>query len=175
MPLTPEQLAREKIDAQLTFHRPETLAEWAAEPDTLRRRLAKMPFAHPLATAGMRDCQVEAITNLEKSFAADRPRALIQMATDAGKTFAACAFTWRLIKHAGARRILFLVDRADWMVASNKARVMKAFAEQKRIVAEVERRPSVVEELEAVVSANLQRPARLRQSILQKAFSGELL
>jgi len=48
-------------------------------------------------------------------------------------------------------------------------------AEQKRIVAELERRLSVVEELEAVVTANLQRANRLRQSILQRAFSGELL
>jgi type I restriction enzyme S subunit len=47
-------------------------------------------------------------------------------------------------------------------------------AEQTRIVAEVERRLSVVEELEATVSANLQRATRLRQSILQKAFTGEL-
>ncbi len=48
-------------------------------------------------------------------------------------------------------------------------------AEQTRIVAEVERRLSVVEELESVVSANLQRATRLRQSILQKAFSGGLV
>jgi type I restriction enzyme S subunit len=48
-------------------------------------------------------------------------------------------------------------------------------AEQTRIVAEVERRLSVVEELETVVTANLQRATRLRQSILQKAFTGELL
>jgi len=48
-------------------------------------------------------------------------------------------------------------------------------AEQTRIVTEVERRLSVVEELEAVVSANLQRATRLRQSILQKAFTGELI
>ena len=48
-------------------------------------------------------------------------------------------------------------------------------AEQSRIVAEVERRLSVVEELEAVVTANLQRATRLRQSILQKAFTGTLL
>jgi len=47
-------------------------------------------------------------------------------------------------------------------------------AEQTRIVAEVERRLSVVEELESVVTANLQRATRLRQSILQKAFSGAL-
>jgi len=48
-------------------------------------------------------------------------------------------------------------------------------AEQKRIVAEVERRLSVVEELEAVVAANLKRATRLRQSVLQKAFSGGLV
>lgn len=47
-------------------------------------------------------------------------------------------------------------------------------AEQSRIVAEVERRLSVVEELEATVEANLQRATRLRQSILQKAFEGKL-
>ena len=46
--------------------------------------------------------------------------------------------------------------------------------EQIRIVAEVERRFNVVEELEAVVSANLQRVIRLRQSILQQAFTGKL-
>jgi type I restriction enzyme S subunit len=49
------------------------------------------------------------------------------------------------------------------------------FAEQNRIVAEVERRLSVVEELEEQVTINLQRAARLRQSILQKAFTGELV
>ena len=48
-------------------------------------------------------------------------------------------------------------------------------AEQTRIVAEVERRLSVVEEIEMVVSANLQRATRLRQSILQKAFTGQLV
>jgi type I restriction enzyme R subunit len=96
-----------------SFHRPETLAAWVAEPNTLRGRLAALPTAHPLATAGMRDCQIEAITGLEKSFAENRPRALIHMATGAGKTYTACAFTYRLIKYAGARRVLFLVDRAN--------------------------------------------------------------
>jgi hypothetical protein len=47
-------------------------------------------------------------------------------------------------------------------------------AEQTRIVAEVQQRLSAVEELESVVSANLQRATRLRQSILQKAFTGQL-
>jgi type I restriction enzyme R subunit len=96
-----------------TFHRPETLAEWAAESDTLRHRLAQMPAAHPLDKTGMRECQVEAIHGLEKSFAEDRPRALIHMATGAGKTYTACAFTYRLIKFAKARRVLFLVDRSN--------------------------------------------------------------
>jgi type I restriction enzyme S subunit len=46
--------------------------------------------------------------------------------------------------------------------------------EQQRIIAEAERRLSVIEELEAVVNANVQRAIRLRQSILQRAFSGVL-
>jgi len=96
-----------------TFHRPETLAAWAGELDTLRARLKAMPSAHPLATAGMRDCQIEAITGLERSLTEDKPRALIHMATGAGKTFTACAFAYRLIKYAKATRVLFLVDRAN--------------------------------------------------------------
>jgi type I restriction enzyme S subunit len=44
--------------------------------------------------------------------------------------------------------------------------------EQMRIVGEVERRFSVVDELEAIVDTNLQRRIRLRQSILQEAFLG---
>ena len=90
------------------FHKPETLAKWLSEADTLRARLRKLP---PLITTGMRDCQIEAITRLEQSLAQDKPRALIQMATGAGKTHTACAFTYRLIKHANARRVLFVVDR----------------------------------------------------------------
>lgn len=95
------------------FHRPETLGAWMQDEHTLRFRLGEMSFAHPLATTGMRECQIEAITNLEQSFAFDKPRALIQMATGAGKTFTACAFIYRLIKFAGARKVLFLVDRAN--------------------------------------------------------------
>ena len=47
-------------------------------------------------------------------------------------------------------------------------------AEQPRIVAEVERRLSVVEELEEVVPAKLQRATRLSQSIFSRAFRGNL-
>lgn len=93
-----------------TFHRPETLLEWVNQTETLRARLRKIP---PLITDGLRDCQIEAITNLERSFAENRPRALIQMATGSGKTFTAISFIYRLIKHAGAKRVLFLVDRSN--------------------------------------------------------------
>jgi type I restriction enzyme R subunit len=89
------------------FHRPGTLAEWLKEDDTLRNRLKSFPL---FDTQGFRDCQIVAINNLEKSFAANKPRALIQMATGAGKTFTAITSVYRLLKYAKARRILFLVD-----------------------------------------------------------------
>src|ERR1700751_2110243 len=40
------------------FHRPETLAKWIGESDTLRRRLAEMPFKHPYDGTGVRACRV---------------------------------------------------------------------------------------------------------------------
>lgn len=92
----------------VAFHRPETLFEWITQKDTLRARLQKMP---PLIANGLRDCQIIAIQNLEKSFAEARQRALIQMASGGGKTFTAISFIYRLIKFANAKRILFLVDR----------------------------------------------------------------
>jgi len=91
-----------------SFHRPETLAAWLSREDTLRSRLRNMP---PLNQGNLRDCQFEAIQGLEASFAGDRPRALIQMATGSGKTFAAVTSVYRLIKFCDAKRILFLVDR----------------------------------------------------------------
>jgi type I restriction enzyme R subunit len=59
------------------------------------------------------EAQIEAIENLERSLAQDRQRALIQMATGSGKTFTAVSFIYRLIKFAGAKRVLFLVDRSN--------------------------------------------------------------
>jgi type I restriction enzyme S subunit len=47
--------------------------------------------------------------------------------------------------------------------------------EQHQIVAEVERRLSIVAGAEAQVDANLRRADRLRQSILKQAFSGQLI
>ena len=99
-----------------TFHRPETLAEWLRQihenpkVPTFRARLRGMP---PLDERGLWGKQALAIRNLEESLAEDRPRSLIQMATGSGKTFTAANACYRLIKHADARRVLFLVDRAN--------------------------------------------------------------
>ncbi|MHB2153460.1 type I restriction endonuclease subunit R [Calditrichota bacterium GD2] len=89
------------------FHRPETLLKWLKQGKPLRARLLDLP---ELNTIGLRECQVTAIRNLEKSFKENRPRALIQMATGAGKTFTAITSIYRLLKYAHAERILFLVD-----------------------------------------------------------------
>jgi len=98
-----------------SFHRPDTLDQWLTQElqhpgSTLRAKLRSLP---ELMTEGLRPAQITAIRNLEKSLAGDRPRALIQMASGGGKTFTACNFIYRLIKHAGAKRILFLVDRSN--------------------------------------------------------------
>jgi type I restriction enzyme R subunit len=99
-----------------TFHRPEMLAEWRRQitekPDgpTFRARLKEMP---PLNESALWGVQATAIKNLEQSLAEDHPRSLIQMATGSGKTFTAANIAYRLIRHADAERILFLVDRSS--------------------------------------------------------------
>jgi type I restriction enzyme R subunit len=89
------------------FHRPETFRDWKMSEKSLRDGLMQIPR---LPIEGLRACQINAINNLETSFRDNRPRALIQMATGSGKTFTAITFIYRLLKFAGARRILFLVD-----------------------------------------------------------------
>lgn len=59
----------------------------------------------------MRDCQYEAITELENSFRAGQNRALIVLATGAGKTYTACLAAYRFLAYTPMKRILFLVDR----------------------------------------------------------------
>ncbi len=90
-----------------TFHRPQTFETFLRESKTLRARVRDIP---PLTSEGLRDCQVTAITNLEKSFREARPKALVQMATGSGKTFTAITSIYRLLKFAKAKRILFLVN-----------------------------------------------------------------
>ncbi|WP_229379951.1 type I restriction endonuclease subunit R [Fibrella forsythiae] len=101
--LDPAPRAREVF----TFHRPETVREWIRQGTSLRHRLQQFPV---LDIRNLRDCQVSAITNLEKSFGKNQPRALVQMATGSGKTFTAITTAYRLLKFARATRILFLVD-----------------------------------------------------------------
>ncbi|MEO7964588.1 MAG: DEAD/DEAH box helicase family protein, partial [Gemmatimonadaceae bacterium] len=110
------------------FHRPATLAEWISaeplwlplvdgaphplslRPSTLRSRLTTMPTVDE---RGLWPAQVEAVRKLEMSFAHNRPRALVQMATGSGKTWMAVSSVYRLLKFGGAKKVLFLVDRAN--------------------------------------------------------------
>lgn len=92
------------------FPRPETLAEYVSEEKPLRRRLRDLP---QLDESRLWTVQATAIGNLEASFALGKQRALVQMATGSGKTFTAVNVAYRLLKHAGAKRILFLVDRGN--------------------------------------------------------------
>ena len=113
-----------------SFFRPEALASWldisaiprdqttkvAEEPAVylakaaLRFQLKRMPV---LVETGLWPAQITAVRNLEQSLSEDRPRALIQMATGSGKTFTAITSIYRLIKFGGAKRVVFLVDRAN--------------------------------------------------------------
>src|SRR5438094_2977430 len=95
------------------FHKPETLLDWVQSETQLNTRLAALPTTDQMPTTNLWSAQIEAIHNLEKSLAANKRRALIQMATGSGKTYTAVNFVYRLIKLAGARRVLFLVDRGN--------------------------------------------------------------
>ena len=98
------------------IHRPETLGRWLSDgrnlpgAPTMRARLRHMP---DIDGSALWPAQRRAIVGLEKSLAFDRPRSLIQMATGSGKTYTAANASWRLIRHGGAQRVLFLVDRAN--------------------------------------------------------------
>ena len=125
--LDPEPRAR----SVFAFFQLELLAQWLAfvaaptvgnaaneEPGTFLARMRAMP---PLVTEWgsggahyqLWPAQIKAITRLEESLAANKPKALIQMATGSGKTFTAISFIYRLIRFAGVRRVLFLVDRGN--------------------------------------------------------------
>ncbi|HEY9098672.1 MAG TPA: type I restriction-modification enzyme R subunit C-terminal domain-containing protein [Thiobacillus sp.] len=106
------------------FHKPELFASWlsyaptaqveeGSAGETASTFLAKLQHMPPLKEEGLWPAQITAINNLEQSLKENRPRALIQMATGSGKTFTSISFIYRLIKFAGARRILFLVDRGN--------------------------------------------------------------
>lgn len=127
--LDPDPRARRTF----AFHRPEYLAslldsakDWAADGKgeygvqgkTFLERLRHMPkLIEEWGQGGeafrLWPAQIKAITGLENSLRENRPRALVQMATGSGKTFTAISLIYRLVKFAGARRVLFLVDRGN--------------------------------------------------------------
>jgi type I restriction enzyme, R subunit len=108
-----------------SFHKPETLADWlevgkqliAADPPadygnrkgTFLARVQQMPQL----IDDLWPPKPQAIMKLEQSLRENRPRSLVQMATGSGKTLLAIVLSYRLLKFAGARRVLFLVDRGN--------------------------------------------------------------
>ena len=97
------------------FPQPSTLArtlrDAQADPEhaTWRGKVIAMP---ELDTKMLRPAQITAISGIERSLAEQRfDLSLVQMATGAGKTFAAVTTAYRLLKHGGFNRVLFLVDR----------------------------------------------------------------
>ncbi|MCC7137786.1 MAG: DEAD/DEAH box helicase family protein [Planctomycetes bacterium] len=127
--------------AVFAFHRPETLSEWlaatpltvwargavpanavgegglpfgaAGRPSTFRSRLLALPPIAPAEAARFWGAQKAAIEAIETSMRANRPRALLRMATGSGKTFTTVSLLARLLHFAGPRRVLFLVDRTN--------------------------------------------------------------
>lgn len=87
-----------------TIHTPKQIAKLLGITDFY----AALPT---LQKRGLRDCQYEAITELEKSFRAGQNRALMVLATGAGKTYTACLATYRMLNYTPMKRVLFLVDR----------------------------------------------------------------
>ena len=107
------------------FHRPETLLGWvenhasAQAVDTIAEYatrkgnfLSRIQHMPPLIDE-LWPPKPEALMNIEQSLRDNRPRALVQMATGSGKTLLAIVMSYRLIKFAGAKRVLFLVDRGN--------------------------------------------------------------
>lgn len=90
-----------------SFHQPKYLRYLLSQPDTIRNNMKQFP---PLDETGFRKCQIIAIKNLDQSLADNRPKALVQMATGAGKTFTAITAAYRMLKYGKMNRILFLVD-----------------------------------------------------------------
>lgn len=91
---------------------PKELVQLAEEGGlVLDSEFAKMPAVPAAGPNGLRQCQYDAISNLELSFKRGKKKALIILATGAGKTFTACTAAYRLLNYTPARRVLFLVDR----------------------------------------------------------------
>lgn len=95
-----------KYELRDEFPRPKDIARILRLED----RFSGLPT---LSKAGLRECQYEAITSFEKSLRAGKKRALMVLATGAGKTYTACLAAYRMLNYCRAKRVLFLVDRTN--------------------------------------------------------------
>lgn len=77
----------------------------------IKDEYAALPMLTEREKKALRACQYEAITELEKSFKSGQKRALMVLATGAGKTYTACMAAYRMLSYTPMKRILFLVDR----------------------------------------------------------------
>lgn len=109
--LDPDARARKVF----SFPKPRALARLLRAADespsapTWRAKVRAMPT---LDEAPLRPAQIDAINNTEWSLAQQQhDRSLVQMATGAGKTYTAVTLAYRLLKHGGFSKVLFLVDR----------------------------------------------------------------
>src|SRR5947207_9101769 len=169
------------------FHKPETLLEWL-EPDAqLNTRLTKLLTTDQMPKSNLWSAQIEAIRNLERSLAANKRRALIQMATGSGTPYTAVNFVYRLIKLAGARRVLFLVDRGnlgdqtlkDWSSsdktssAGEARRVSAGSANQFQqfVTPDDGRKFTELYNVQHLQSAQLDRVSRICISTIQRLYS----
>ncbi len=149
------------------FHRPDELAEELAgepldgRPANLRSRLQHFPAVE---AQGLWDVQRRAVENLEESLRLNKPRALIQMATGSGKTFTAISSAYRLIKFGGARRILFLVDRANL-----GRQALKEF--QQYVTPDDGRKFTELYNVQLLTSGKLDPVARVVISTIQRLYS----
>lgn len=143
------------------FFKPNFLLELLNQKNTLRNNLKNMP---PLLMANPRKCQQEAVENLENSLFKANQKSLIIMATGSGKTYTACNFSYRLIKFAKAKRILFLVDR------SNLARQTKAEFDEFRLPDE-NRKFSEVYITQHLQTNQIDKDAKVVITTIQRIYS----
>ena len=146
------------------FHRPETLLEWLEPEHQLNTRLANLLTTDQMPTTNLWSAQIEAIRNLEKSLAANKRRALIQMATGSGKTYTAVNFVYRLIKLSGARRVLFLVDRGN--LGDQTLKEVQQF-----VTPDDGRKFTELYNVQHLQSAQLDRVSRVCISTIQRLYS----
>jgi type I restriction enzyme, R subunit len=146
------------------FHKPETLLEYLEPNANLNTHLTNLLTTDQMPKSNLWSAQLEAIRNLEKSLAANKRRALIQMATGSGKTYTAVNFVYRLIKLAGARRVLFLVDRGNL-----GDQTLKEF--QQFVTPDDGRKFTELYNVQHLQSAQLDRVSRVCISTIQRLYS----